>query len=286
MFEFDHLGSFVRAKEEIGLPDLRRKVLKLNDAKMRLMLSEEEIFHVAKNGKGIRLKNYISDGKENLVLESFDENTEYGTLVDRQSSVTVLSSNSDDQPFLGHYSYALSEYLKANYISVEKFSFSNFNKEKRLDFTKQEYYNDQTMSVLPVIKTFCNDLKEVIKSESLVIDLRCGGKNVGEFHFLNGGKEGLEGFEEKDSHFSNIESLSLFKDRLEKDQKLIDEESETYTHNRYGSNNKDEVQWYIHKQTNSNVLVIYVSARILNAKAIPYYKSFEILGNAIKDILA
>ena len=49
LFEFDHLGSFVRAKEEIGLPNLRRKLLKLNDAKMRLMLSEEEIFHVAKN---------------------------------------------------------------------------------------------------------------------------------------------------------------------------------------------------------------------------------------------
>ncbi|MDC0338665.1 ion transporter [Flavobacteriales bacterium] len=285
LFEFDHLGSFVRAKEEIGLPDLRRKVLKLNDAKMRLMLSEEEIFHVAKNGKGIRLKNYISDGKENLVLESFDENTKYGTLVDRQSSVTVLSSNSDDQPFLGHYSYALSEYLKANYISVEKFSFSNFNKEKRLDFTKQEYYNDQTMSVLPVIKTFCNDLKEVIKSESLVIDLRCGGKNVGEFHFLNGGKIGEKEFVDTNSHFPNVKSLDLFKDIIEKEQKQIDEESETFTHQRYGSINRDEIQWYIHKQTNSNVLVIFVSARILNAKAIPYFKSFEVLGKAIKETL-
>jgi len=285
MFEFDHIGTYVRLKNEIGLPHLRRKVLKLNTAKMRMMLSEEELFHVAKKGKGIRLKNYTSGGIENLVLESFNENTEYGTLVNRQSNVTVLSSKSDDQPFLGHYSYALSEYLKANYISVEKYSFSNFNKEKRLNFAKQKYYNDQSLNVSPVIKTFCTDLKEVIKDESLVIDLRCGGRTLGEFHFLNGGEIGEKEFVDTNSHFPNVKSLALFKDIIEKEQKQIDEESETFTHQRYGSINRDEIQWYIHKQTNSSVLVIYVSARILNAKAIPYFKSFEVLGKAIKETL-
>ncbi|MDA7836501.1 ion transporter [Salibacteraceae bacterium] len=285
LFEFDHLGSFVRAKEEIGLPNLRRKLLKLNDAKMRLMLSEEEIFHVAKKGKGIRLKNYISDGKENLILESFNENSPYGTTINRQSNVTVLSSKSDDQPFIGHYSYALSEFLEANYISVEKYSFGNFSKEKRINFSEQAFFNDQSTNASPIINTFCKDLKDIIKTESLVIDIRCGGKRLGEWHLLNGGSKGTDDFAHTNTHYSNTKNLELLKERLETDQKELGEECETFTHNRFGSDNKEGVQWYIQRQTNSNVLVIYLSAKTLNAKASLYYQSIAILGKAIKESL-
>jgi len=285
LFEFDHLGSFVRAKEEIGLPNLRRKLLKLNDAKMRLMLSEEEIFHVAKKGKGIRLKNYISDGKENLILESFNENSPYGTTINRQSNVTVLSSKSDDQPFIGHYSYALSELLEANYISVEKYSFGNFSKEKRINFSEQAFFNDQSTNASPIINTFCKDLKDIIKTESLVIDIRCGGKRLGEWHLLNGGSKGTDDFAHTNTHYSNTKNLELLKERLETDQKELDEECETFTHNKFGSDNKEGVQWYIQRQTNSNVLVIYLSAKTLNAKASLYYQSIAILGKAIKESL-
>ena len=285
IFEFDHLGSFVRAKEEIGLPNLRRKVLKLSDTKMRLMLSEEEIFHVAKKGKGIRLKNYISEGKENLVLESFNENSPYGTTINRQSMVTVLSSKSDDQPFLGHYSYALAEFLEANYISVEKYSFGNFSKEKRIDFAEQAFFNDQSTSVSPIVNTFCKDLKDIIKKESLVIDIRCGGKRLGEWHLLNGGSKGTEDFVHTNAHYSNTTNLELLKEKLEADQKDLDEESETFTHDRFGSDNKEGIQWFIQRQTNSHVLVIYLSAKTLNAKASIYYQSIAILGKAIKESL-
>ena len=67
--------------------------------------------------------------------------------------------------------------------------------------------------------------------------------------------------------------------------KELDEECETFTHNMFGSDNKEGVQWYIQRQTNSNVLVIYLSAKTLNAKASLYYQSIAILGKAIKESL-
>ena len=116
IFEFDHLGSWKRGKKEIGLEHIRRKVLKLTDAKMRLLLTEDEIINIARQGKGIRLKNFVSDEVEQLVIESFLENTSYGTLSNRNSTISIVSPHSAGQPFMGHFTYAISEYLNANYI--------------------------------------------------------------------------------------------------------------------------------------------------------------------------
>ena len=71
IFQFDHLESWKRGKIEIGLPSLRRKVLKISDAKLRLLLTDQELIEIARDGKGIRLKNFVSEGVEQHIIESF-----------------------------------------------------------------------------------------------------------------------------------------------------------------------------------------------------------------------
>ena len=285
IFEFDHLASWKRGKKEIGLEHIRRKVLKLSDAKMRLLLTEDEIINIARGGKGIRLKNFVSDGVEQLVIESFLENTSYGTLSNKNSTISVVSAHSGGQPFMGHFTYAISEYLHANYISVEKSSQSNFIPKYKLDIRKQASYLNHTESENELVNEFKHDLLSTIKEKSIVIYFVTGTKGKGDFHLLNGGLSGTDGFIAENSLFEPIEKLTAFKNELERTHLEIEPESVIKTHQRYGNEDKEEFQWMLKREKNANVLCIYVTAKLLNSKANVYYPTIQCIGDAIKSKL-
>lgn len=285
IFEFDHLASWQRGKKEIGLEHIRRKVLKLSDAKMRLLLTEDEIINIARQGKGIRLKNFVSDGAEQLVIESFLENTSYGTLSNKNSNISIISAHSGGQPFMGHFTYAISEYLKANYISVEKSSQSNFIPKYKLDIKKQETYFNNTESENELVIDFKNDLLSTIKENSIVIYFVTGTKGKGDFHLLNGGKSGTDGFTSENSLFEPIEKLETFKNELEKTHLLIEPESTIHSHQRYGNDDKEEFQWMLKREKNANILCVYITAKLLNSKANVYFPTIKCIGDAIKNQL-
>ena len=285
IFEFDHLASWKRGKKEIGLEHIRRKVLKLTDAKMRLLLTEDEIINIARQGKGIRLKNFVSDEVEQLVIESFLENTSYGTLSNRNSTISIVSPHSGGQPFMGHFTYAISEYLNANYISVEKSSQSNFIPKYKLDIRKQETYLNQTESKNELVNDFKNDLLSTIRENSLVIYFVTGAKGKGDFHLLNGGAMGMNNFIIEDALFEPIEKLNAFKTGLKKTHKKIDKESSINTHQHYGNDDKEEFQWMLKREKNASILCIYVTAKLLTSRANVYYPTIQCIGDAIKKEL-
>ena len=285
IFKFDHLGSWKRGKKEIGLAHIRRKVLKLSDAKMRLLLTEAEIINIAREGKGIRLKNFVSEGVEQLVIESFLENTSYGTHTNKNSNTTVVCAHSGGQPFLGHFTYAISEYLQANYISVEKCSMANFKPEYKLDIKKQKTYLDLSKSENHFVNDFKNDLLESVKENSLVIYFACGAKGKGDFHLLNGGSVGNKDFVPENSLFNSIDKLNNFKTSLYNSHKKINPETVINTHQHYGNDDKEEFQWMIKREKNANILCIYVTAKLLNSKANVYYPTIKCIGDAIKSKL-
>ena len=285
IFEFDHLASWKRGKKEIGLEHIRRKVLKLTDAKMRLLLTEDEIINIARQGKGIRLKNFVSDEVEQLVIESFLENTSYGTLSNRNSTISIVSPHSGGQPFMGHFTYAISEYLNANYISVEKSSQSNFIPKYKLDIRKQETYLNQTESKNELVNDFKNDLLSTIRENSLVIYFVTGAKGKGDFHLLNGGAMGMNNFITEDALFEPIEKLNAFKTRLKKTHKKIDKESLINTHQHYGNDDKEEFQWMLKREKNASILCIYVTAKLLTSRANVYFPTIQCIGDAIKKEL-
>jgi voltage-gated potassium channel len=285
IFEFDHLGSWIRCKKEIGLEHIRRKVLKISDAKMRLLLTDDEIINIARGGKGIRLKNFVSDGIEKLVIESFTENVSYGTLTNNNSKITVVCTHSAGQPFLGHFTYVVSEYLKANYISVEKCSNEHFNPAYKVVINKQKAYLDGSNSKNQFVSDFKNDLLNTVENNSLVIYFRCGAKGKGDFHLLNGGTKGTENFISANSLFAPIEKLDAFRTELEKTHKKLNSESLINTHEHYGNDDKEEFQWMLKKENNANILCIYVTAKLLNSAANVYYPTIQCIGDAIKKEL-
>ena len=85
---------------------------------------------------------------------------------------------------MGHFTYAISEYLNANYISVEKSSQSNFIPKYKLDIRKQESYLNHTESENELVNEFKNDLLSTIKEKSIVIYFLTGTKGKRRFSFI------------------------------------------------------------------------------------------------------
>ena len=285
IFQFDHLYSWTNGKKEIGLEHIRRKVLKLTDAKMRLLLTEDELINIARQGKGIRLKNFVSGGLEKLVIESFLENTSYGTLTNKNSTISIVSTASGGQPFMGHFTYTISEYLKANYISAEKCSTGSFIPKYKIDLSKQESYLNNTESENELVNDFKNDLLSTVKEKSIVIYFRAGVTVKGDFHLLNGGKSETDDFISENSLFGPIEKLERFKKELEKTHLEIKPESVINTHQHYGNDDKEEFQWMLKREKNVNILCIYVTAKLLNSEANVYLPTIKCIGDAIKKEL-
>ena len=285
IFQFDHLESWKRGKREIGLPSLRRKVLKISDAKLRLLLTDQELIEIARDGKGIRLKNFVSEGVEQHIIESFLENRSYGTFTNKNANTTIISVLSADQPFLGHFSYSISEYLNANYISVEKCSISNFIPRYKVDLRKQDCYLDNSKSSNQFVNDFKNDLLEVVADESLVIYFACGARDKGDFNLLNGGKKGEYGFRENNGLFSDTQKLKNFMITLNEAYKKINPDAIINTHENYGNDGTDEFQWMLRKNRNANILGIYITAKMLNSKADTYLPLIKCLGDSIKNEL-
>ena len=119
VFDFEHMARAKQSKRKVGLEHIRRRKFKLSDAELRLMLSREDVIRIAAEGHGINLRNVKLDDEVYEMIEGFNENRNYGTCTN-QKPINSDFTLSAAQPFLGHFTYAISEYIKSNYISQKK----------------------------------------------------------------------------------------------------------------------------------------------------------------------
>ena len=160
------------------------------------MLSRDDLINIANKGKGIRLTKV--NGEE--VIQSFEENTIYGTLLDRNSEITIISSSAATQQFLGHFTYAISEYLNANYICSELVSKTVYDPKCRASLYSNPHYLGKEKSENIYFDRFKQDMLDTVVVNSTVIYFLCSASKNGSFHILNGGKKG-------ENKFTNIKAL-------------------------------------------------------------------------------
>lgn len=289
VFDFEHMARAKKAKKLVGLEHIRRRKFKLSDAELRLMLSREDVIRIASEGHGINLRNVKLDGEIYEMIEGFNENRNYGTCTNINSLFTVISPISAAQPFLGHFSYAISEYIKSNYISSEKISGSQFIPEYKINLSKNKlYFEDEIKN--EYLKQFKNDLLETVLLDGTVIYFKCSSALNGAVHVLNGGAKGEDKFLEEKGTFNDLDKLNNFYDSLKADLVAFDSTedkkySEIHKHNFYSNNNREEFQWLLREKKNANVVLIYVSPNILKAPPAEYYPLIKILGDNIKEHL-
>jgi voltage-gated potassium channel len=280
-FSTEHLVAYIRAKKQINLDHIRRKFFTLNDVKFKMNIPESSIMSIAEMEKGIRIRNFMKEGEEYTVVEFFEDSAPYGTFTNRESNITVISTHSKDQPFLGHFSYALSEYLQANYISIEKYSVTDFDPEKNVDFAINNSFLDEFGC--EAIELFKLDLARLAPKNKLTILVRAAGAKFDKFELLNGKAAGEE-FCSPGGTFDNINKLQKFKDEF---QKIVEDNNKTVGfHSRLGNNEKNNLAIYLKNKLNMDNLQIHVGADLLKEDADDYYKTIEIVGEGFKSLIS
>jgi voltage-gated potassium channel len=285
-FNYENQAAAIKIKRLIGLSHIRRRFIRLTSAEFKLTLSRADLINIADKGRGVKLTtvNNIE------VIQSFDENSIYGTLNNRGSSITVISSSSATQQYLGHFTYAVSEYLNANYISSEHVSKSVWDPKYKCGLYSNPLYLSGETSDNIYFKQFKKDILETTLEKSTVIYFLCSAAKNGSFHILNGGIKGENKFTSEESTFENINGLESFYTSFDKSLKEFDKtEGKIYStinkHKFYGNQKKDRFHWLLRKEKNANIICIYLSPKILEAEPGDYYSIIKILGDNIKEHL-
>ncbi len=291
VFDFEHMARAKKAKKLVGLEHIRRRKFKLSDAELRLMLSREDVIRIAKDGHGINLRNVKLDGEVYEMIEGFNENRNYGTCTNRDVNYTVISNLSAAQPFLGHFTYAISEYLKSNYISSEKVSGSQFVPEYKVNLSKSEFYMKDQEIENEYMRQFKNDLMDTVKDNGTVIYFKCSSSLNGAVHILNGAEKGEDKFLEQNGTFNDLKKLNEFYDSLKSDLEEFDQTedkiySDIHKHKFYRNDNREEFQWMLREKKKANIILIYVSPDFLKASPREYYPIIEIIGRNLKTLIS
>jgi len=276
-FNYDMLSG-KRGKENINLPDLRRRFISITDIVVKLNLNADDVMQTCSLDNNLRLSKRIKkNSEEQICVEYFENNSSYGTFVNRNSNITIVSPHSCDGFNLGHYTYALAVYLNANYISVEKFGINSLVEETNINFTSNDYYLDSEQDDL-IFSDFIRDLKNTTTPGSFVFSIGSSMKNSESFHILNGGKKGEQGLIERGT-FIDQKHIESIKNNLESNAKK--EDQTVTTHSKYGNNNSNHINWFVNQKLNANSAHIYINPEVLKLLNESYYKSIETLGKSI-----
>lgn len=284
VFSREHLAATMKNKEKYDQISVRRKFLNLNDLKYKLNMTDDGISSIIDAQSGLRIRNLKYDlpsgiTSESIVVEYFECNSIYGTFFNKNSPFTIISPFSNAQPFIGHFTHALSDRLNANYLSIENFSKTDFNPVKNLDFVENEAYFEDTNIV--AIKSFKEDIDTILSNTKTFIIVGPKASKGHTYELLNGGKAGDKVLLAEDSSFSAIGTLEKFSDEINK--KLVIDAMSMGIHVDYGITSDFHLMHYLHKKLGADVFQLNVSANLLKDNNELYYKSIYVLSETIKD---
>ncbi len=280
-FQFDILSG-QRAKAIVGLADTRRRYISVVDAVVKLNKTEADIFEVCGLNKNLKLSKRLKpSGDEEILIEYFENNSIYGTLINRNSTITIVSPHSNDGFNLGHYSYCLAELLQANYISVEKYGIYSFLEETNINFNENDWYLKNIGSVdNEVVNQFMQDLTDIIPQNSFVFNIGSSMGNSPSYHMLSGGGQLEEGICVNGTSKDVIRAKKIYAHLAE----LSASKSYTLTsHTHYSTDMKNHLDWFISNQVKANALSIKVNVELMKGNNEKYFESIGVLAESIKE---
>jgi hypothetical protein len=199
----------------------------------------------------------------------------------------MISTQNYSDAGIGHFVATLSENLNTNYISNELFSSGALLKERQLNFAINEKYLDFSHSDKEPFNQWLDDLKELINISDTVFYMGTANDKKNsehDVHLLFGGKKGQSGFDVENPLYNDLNRLEKFYIGLKHD--LNELGFKVGTHEEFGNTNKKHLSQAIHNNFNKNVVVIYVSTKILLLEEDElYYKTVLAFVNNIKKYL-
>ncbi len=236
------------------------KNISTGDLQLELGLSDTEIIKAVSSSKNLRLKNLanaINSGPKTdmIVVNQFHVNTEYGSFVDRGSSVTIVNPLGRGDNGLSYFDWHIAQIGGFNYVANELFSRTHSDVNARCNFyTVKESDNAAFQAYIDHITRGRgkNDWIIIIAGEQVV-------KNSPyDFHFELGGELGETSFDFEGCIPWDGE---LTKQLYEDFSKTLEENLQMKTdlhliQPKVGSHN---IARYLKTQTEANVLLLTVS---------------------------
>ena len=176
------------------------KFISVTDLQAKQRMSLDDIFSAVDNSGYFRLRNLsttqpIEDRpQDQLVVENYHKNTDYGCCINRNSKITIVSTSSYSEAATGHFAYYLAKMGGFNYVSKE------IEVDPNAPVT---YYNITSEDACPNLKAFLDDIKTLAPTkDSWVIFIlsASGGREPVYptlFHYIYGAKKGDEGYDDK-----------------------------------------------------------------------------------------
>ena len=236
------------------------KNISTGDLQLDLGLSDTEIIKAVTESKNLRLKNLagaISSGPKTdmIVVNQFFVNTEYGSHVDRGSSVTIVNPLGRGDNGLSYFDWHIAQIGGFNYVANELFSRTHPNVDSRCNFYSVTDPDN------PIFQQFINDVTNGMGKNDWIVVL--AGEQIVknspyDFHFELGGEKGEKSFDFEGCipwNSSLVEQLySDFSKTMEENLEL-----KTDLHEIQPKVGKLNLARYLKTRTEANVLLITVS---------------------------
>ena len=196
------------------------KYISVTDLQAKQRLSLQDIFDVVDNTENFRLRNLATTQpieehpQDKLVVEHFYKNTEYGSCINRNSKITIVSTSSFSEAATGHFAYYLAKIGGFNFVSKEIEVNPN---------SPVTYYNISSEDACPNLKSFLNDIKTLAPTKEhwviFILSASGGQEPVYPtlFHFIYGAKKGDEGYEDKNLTILDTNSFENMYSNLSKE---------------------------------------------------------------------
>ena len=272
----------------IRVPPRKRSIPQIQ---ARLTLTEPEIFEAVRNSDHLRIIWDKSDPKSQnfdlIVVENKIFNTHFGYEdVSIESNIRLINPLGKGERAISHFCQSLSQLGKYQIVSNEVFSGGDFEPETkhRLDIS-EAYSNEEIFEQLPTAaKAFCNSCIDGVAKDNWIIVFRSSASHRDlHFHITFGGDKGELKFEDITSPtVHNSEMLSIFLNELAIQMKAIN--LNLGTHEDFRSTNQNLLHQYIHKNTQANVITIFVSIDLLSGPDRIYYNVLKNLNIALQKL--
>ncbi|WP_396160715.1 ion transporter [Flavobacterium sp.] len=278
-FSVEYLAPVIKIKRELNLSHLPRKWLSISDIKYKMGISESSVLQVCEFSKKFKITNVNLDGINTVGLEYINLNRTYGQCINRGSKLTIVNLYPFTQPFFGHFGFAISELLQANYISNEKFGQSTLLEEYRLNLINNKNYFEESISE-NTLKEIKNDISSIMPENGVCIFMVNAGNNDYLMQFNIGAEKGDTSFE-NGIYFSDLKKLNQYFNNA----KLLSEKygKSIAKHATVGKPEEDHIANFIHKETKNDVLLLHINVSILKANMVEYYQCISDFASIFKD---
>ena len=261
----------------------RGRLFNIEDAEVRLEIGREDIMKCIRRFGELRLRKMINTNE--VVIEDFQPNTSYGTFINRNSNLTIISTQNYGDACIGHFNYTIASNLSANYISNEFFSSGSPLKSRQINFAANDIYLEMMASDSESpLDLFVNDLESLKSQTNLFIYIGpSGAKWNNDIHIMFRGGGEKDPFTTKISTYTD---LSKLKDSyIDVKERLLNLDINVGTHEEFAGDKKNQLPNAIFDNWKKETIRFHVSSKILwNEDEEIYYKVLLEIMRSIEEL--